>query len=63
LTVDAAYKGTSWVCPELREEINGLKYIDCLLINFAKNLMMGMSGAVVFVKNKESWKEAHGSKL
>jgi glutamate/tyrosine decarboxylase-like PLP-dependent enzyme len=24
LTVDAAYKGTSWVCPEYREETEGL---------------------------------------
>lgn len=39
-TVDAAYKGTGWVCPELRE--SGLEKVDCLLINFAKNGMMGM---------------------
>lgn len=42
LNLDAAYKGSSWVCPELREEFEGLKYVDSLLINFAKNGMMGM---------------------
>jgi hypothetical protein len=55
--------GTQWVCPEFRKESEGLKYVDCLLINFAKNMMMGMHGSTVFVKDRENWMSAHGSHL
>ena len=24
MNIDAAYKGTSWICPELRDEMQGI---------------------------------------
>ena len=42
--------------------LKGIEYVDSLLINFAKN-MIGMPGSVVFVKDKETWKKAHGKDL
>jgi hypothetical protein len=41
----------------------GLDKVDCLLINFAKNMMMGMHGATVFVKDRDIWQKAHGMAL
>ena len=37
--------------------------MDSLCINFAKNMMMGMHGSTVFVKDRENWMESHGKVL
>lgn len=63
LNCDAAYKGTQWVCHELREQNEALQYVDTILINFAKNMMMGMHGCTIFVKDRENLMESNGKLL
>jgi len=52
--------GTSWICEDLRDSQKGIEYADTLLINFAKNMLVGNSGSMMYVANKLNLMESTG---
>lgn len=52
ISVDAAYLGTSWFCPELRPEPGLLEAVDSLGMNFSKVMLTGIPASPLFVADK-----------
>jgi glutamate/tyrosine decarboxylase-like PLP-dependent enzyme len=63
LTVDAAYAGGAFICPEFSDWLSGLDKADAILVNFAKWMLGSMSATFFFVGNKTEYIEAMGSKI
>lgn len=51
LHVDAAYAGSAFICPEFREWMNGIQYIDSLGFNPSKWLMVNFECTAMWVKD------------
>ncbi|XP_077563056.1 histidine decarboxylase [Haemaphysalis longicornis] len=51
LHVDAAYAGSSFVCPELRHWLRGVEYADSFVCNISKWMMVHFDGSGFWVKN------------
>jgi glutamate/tyrosine decarboxylase-like PLP-dependent enzyme len=54
INVDAAYLGSSWICPELRPDMKLFEQIDSMNINFSKSLFLGTGGSLLFVADKKA---------
>jgi len=53
VNVDAAWAGTAFYVPELRQELEGLKHVDSIMMNYGKWGMGGMPGAMMFVADRD----------
>lgn len=53
MMVDAAYAGVFFVCEELRHMIHGLEHADSYLLNFSKNMLIGMDSPVLYVNDAQ----------
>lgn len=58
INVDAAYAGASWVLEKFRNHNAGLELADSILINCAKFMLIGMNGAVIYVKDKKEYQQS-----
>ena len=58
LHVDAAYAGSSWVCPELRGSQEGVERADSLVVNPHKWLLVPMDCSCLFTRRPEALREA-----
>jgi aromatic-L-amino-acid decarboxylase len=56
LHVDAAYAGSSWVCPEFRPD--GVEHADSLVVNPHKWLLTGMPCSVLWTRRLEDFRAA-----
>ena len=56
LHVDAAYAGSSWVCPEFR--VDGVEHADSLVVNPHKWLLTGMPCSVLWTQRVQDFREA-----
>jgi aromatic-L-amino-acid decarboxylase len=61
LLTDAAYLCSYMLLPEFQEKWKGLEYVDCLLVNLAKNWMIGNVGTFMFLGENRSIQEAFSS--
>lgn len=52
LHVDAAYAGSSFVCPELRHWLRGVEYADSFVCNISKWMMVHFDGSGFWVKKQ-----------
>ena len=58
LHVDAAYAGSSWVCPETRWSADGVELADSLVVNPHKWLYVPMDCSVLWTARPEALREA-----
>jgi aromatic-L-amino-acid/L-tryptophan decarboxylase len=58
LHVDAAYAGSAWACPELRESQAGVELADSVVINAHKWLLVPLDCSALFTRRPEVLKEA-----
>ena len=58
LHVDAAYAGSSWVCPELRSSADGVALADSLVVNPHKWLFTPMDCSVLWTRRPEALRDA-----
>ena len=58
LHVDAAYAGSSWVCPELRWSQNGVELADSLVVNPHKWLFVPMDCSALWTSRPEDFRAA-----
>ena len=58
LHVDAAYAGSSWVCPELRWSQNGVERADSLVVNPHKWLFVPMDCSALWTSRPEDFRAA-----
>lgn len=58
--MDAAYLGSTWICPEFRPAKGLLDKVDSLDINFSKILLQGSGGSLMFVGDKKQLIESFG---
>ncbi|XP_061414412.1 histidine decarboxylase-like isoform X3 [Lethenteron reissneri] len=54
LHVDAAYAGTAFLCPELRDPLHGIEIADSFVVNLGKWMMVNLDCAVFWVADKRS---------
>ncbi|XP_032804990.1 aromatic-L-amino-acid decarboxylase-like [Petromyzon marinus] len=54
LHVDAAYAGTAFLCPELRDPLRGVEFADSFVVNPSKWMMVNLDSAVFWVADKFS---------
>ena len=52
ISLDAAYLGPSWFCPELRPNPELFEAVDSIGINFSKTMLTGVPGSPYFVADK-----------
>jgi glutamate/tyrosine decarboxylase-like PLP-dependent enzyme len=52
LNVDAAYLGSTWLCPEFRDTMRGVEFADSVMLNFSKMGFTGVGGSLFFVGDK-----------
>ena len=63
VNVDAAFLGSTFVCPEYKKLYgNGLDGVDSLTINFSKLLLSGMNSALFYVSDKLLYNESLSGK-
>jgi aromatic-L-amino-acid/L-tryptophan decarboxylase len=55
LHVDAAYSGSSWVCPEFR--VDGLEHADSLVVNQHKWFLTGMPCSVLWTQRVQDFRK------
>ena len=58
ISLDAAYLGSSWICPEFRPQESFLSRLDSISINFSKALLLGVGGSLLFIKDKAQFTES-----
>jgi aromatic-L-amino-acid/L-tryptophan decarboxylase len=58
LHVDAAYAGSAWACPELRESQAGVERADSMVMNPHKWQLVPADCSVLFTRRPEALKEA-----
>ncbi len=58
LHVDAAYAGSSWVCPELRASQAGVEHADSLVVNAHKWLFTPMDCSCLWTRRPEDFRAA-----
>jgi aromatic-L-amino-acid/L-tryptophan decarboxylase len=58
LHVDAAYAGSAWACPELRESQVGIADADSLVVNPHKWLLVPSDCSALFTRRPEALREA-----
>ncbi len=58
LHVDAAYAGTSWICPEERGSQDGVELADSLVINPHKWLFVPMDCSLLWTSRPDEFREA-----
>lgn len=58
LHVDAAYAGSSWVCPEMRHTAAGVARADSLVVNAHKWLLTPMDCSCLWTRRPEAFKAA-----
>ncbi|MDQ3905318.1 MAG: aminotransferase class I/II-fold pyridoxal phosphate-dependent enzyme [Actinomycetota bacterium] len=58
LHVDAAYAGSAWACPELRESQAGVEEADSLVVNPHKWLLVPSDCSALFTRRPEALREA-----
>jgi aromatic-L-amino-acid decarboxylase len=58
LHVDAAYAGSSWVCPEFRWSAAGLEHADSLVVNPHKWLLTPMDCSTIWTSRPEAFRAA-----
>jgi aromatic-L-amino-acid decarboxylase len=58
LHVDAAYAGSSWVCPEFRWSAAGLEHADSLVVNPHKWLFTPMDCSTIWTSRPEAFRAA-----
>jgi aromatic-L-amino-acid decarboxylase len=58
LHVDAAYAGSAWVCPELRESQSGVERADSLVVNPHKWLFVPMDCSALWSRRPEALRRA-----
>lgn len=58
LHVDAAYAGSSWVCPELRSSADGVALADSLVVNPHKWLFTPMDCSVLWTSRPDALRDA-----
>ncbi|XP_075923119.1 histidine decarboxylase-like isoform X4 [Petromyzon marinus] len=54
LHVDAAYAGTAFLCPELRDPLRGVEFADSFVVNPGKWMMVNLDCVVFWVADKRS---------
>ncbi|XP_078710924.1 histidine decarboxylase-like isoform X2 [Lampetra fluviatilis] len=54
LHVDAAYAGTAFLCPELRDPLRGVEFADSFVVNPGKWMMVNLDCAIFWVVDKRS---------
>ncbi|XP_075923157.1 histidine decarboxylase-like isoform X2 [Petromyzon marinus] len=54
LHVDAAYAGTAFLCPELRDPLHGIEIADSFVVNPGKWMMVNLDCTVFWVADKRS---------
>ncbi|XP_061414377.1 histidine decarboxylase-like isoform X1 [Lethenteron reissneri] len=54
LHVDAAYAGTAFLCPELRDPLRGVEFADSFVVNMGKLMLVNQDCAVFWVADKRS---------
>lgn len=55
LHVNAAYGGNNFICPELREPLNGIELADSLVISPYKGLLINIDSTCIWVKNRRNY--------
>jgi len=58
LHVDAAYAGSAWVCPELRDSAAGVEHADSLVVNAHKWLATPMDCSCLWTRHPEALRAA-----
>jgi aromatic-L-amino-acid/L-tryptophan decarboxylase len=58
LHVDAAYAGSSWICPEERWSQDGVELADSLVVNPHKWLLVPTDCSLVWTARPDEWREA-----
>jgi aromatic-L-amino-acid decarboxylase len=58
--VDAAWAGVAHFCPEHRQQVEGLRHVNAITVNFAKGGMSGMPGAMYFHDDRHALVESMG---
>jgi aromatic-L-amino-acid/L-tryptophan decarboxylase len=58
LHVDAAYAGTSWICPEERRSADGVELADSVVINPHKWLLVPMDCSLLWTSRPDEFREA-----
>lgn len=58
LNIDAAYLGSTWICPEFRGNQKGIENVDSIAINFSKLGFIGMGGSLLFIADKKEFNKA-----
>jgi aromatic-L-amino-acid decarboxylase len=53
LHVDAAYAGSSFICPEFRSPLNGIEYADSFNTNPHKWLLVNFDCSTLWIKNRD----------
>ncbi|ESN98403.1 hypothetical protein HELRODRAFT_84539 [Helobdella robusta] len=53
LHVDAAYAGSSFICPEMRTQMNGIKNVNSLNINLHKWMLMNSESSAIWIDDKK----------
>lgn len=48
LHVDAAYAGAAYLCPELRWSLQGVEFVDSLVLNLAKWMLINFDCATLW---------------
>lgn len=54
LHVDAAYTGSTWICPEFRRGMDGIEYADSFNFNPHKMMLVNFDCSTLWVKNRVS---------
>ncbi|XP_054927079.1 histidine decarboxylase [Dermacentor andersoni] len=54
LHVDAAYAGSSFICPEYRHWLRGIEYADSIVVNTSKWMMVNFDCSCLWVKNSST---------
>lgn len=55
LHVNAAYGGNNFICPELREPLNGIELADSLVVSPYKGLLINIDSTCVWVQNRATF--------
>jgi aromatic-L-amino-acid decarboxylase len=58
LHVDAAYAGSAWVCPELRDSAAGIERADSLVVNPHKWMLTGMGCSCLWTSRVDEFRQA-----
>lgn len=63
INVDAAYLGSSWICPEMRPDMKLFEEVDSICVNFSKALFLGNGGSILFIGDKKQLNRSMSSDI